>query len=74
MRSLQMSISRCTTFSISPGLLINTWTPICMRCLLRLKSRNAILAFCTFFGMPCAERMWLSANPSTMCDSEADLP
>mmetsp|Transcript_16439 Transcript_16439/g.52317 ORF Transcript_16439/g.52317 Transcript_16439/m.52317 type:complete len:250 (+) Transcript_16439:906-1655(+) len=60
-----MSISLCCTASSSRGLVISTWTPICIRCRRRSKSRRAILASFTDVGIPWAARVQLSAKPFT---------
>mmetsp|Transcript_19340 Transcript_19340/g.28597 ORF Transcript_19340/g.28597 Transcript_19340/m.28597 type:complete len:208 (-) Transcript_19340:728-1351(-) len=51
--SFVMSISLCRMESTSFISFTTTSTPMCILCLCRLKSNNAILAFLTLVGIPC---------------------
>mmetsp|Transcript_12063 Transcript_12063/g.36342 ORF Transcript_12063/g.36342 Transcript_12063/m.36342 type:complete len:420 (+) Transcript_12063:126-1385(+) len=71
--SLVMSISlwRTPSTSWTPT---STVTPVCTRCRCSGKSSNAIFAFVTTEGMPCAALAVFNAKPSTNSLSVLDLP
>mmetsp|Transcript_55892 Transcript_55892/g.130865 ORF Transcript_55892/g.130865 Transcript_55892/m.130865 type:complete len:265 (+) Transcript_55892:562-1356(+) len=71
--SLVISISFCLTFSNSAGSSMTMFTPIDMRCFLRSKSSNAILAGFTEVGISCEARIICSAYPFGMSTDSDEL-